>query len=268
MITTAAFRKIIYEHYRRYRRDLPWRHTIDPYHIMVSELMLQQTQVDRVVGKYISFIKKFPTIGSLARASLSAVLKAWQGLGYNRRAKYLHMAAGMVVTSLRGKFPRTIDELVTLPGIGVHTAGAICAYAFNQPVAYIETNIRSAYIYHFFPRAKQVTDAQLMPLVIRTLDERHPRRWYSALMDYGTWLKKNHGNAAQRSRHYTKQSRFEGSHRQVRGAIIRALATSRGLTTGELHQTIGLPVPRIRSALEQLISEGMVRLQQGQYRLA
>lgn len=268
MMTPIAFRKKVYAHYRQHRRDLPWRHTTDPYHIMVSELMLQQTQVDRVVEKYGLFIKKFPTVRSLARAPLSAVLKEWQGLGYNRRAQYVQLAARMVAKQYQGKFPRTIEGLVALPGIGVHTAGAICAYAFNEPIPYIETNIRSVYIHHFFPRAKAVTDNQLLPLVDRTMDRRHPRQWYSALMDYGTWLKKNYGNAARRSRHYTRQSRFEGSHRQVRGAIIRVLAGDQHLTSAQLSHALGFSEPRLRPALKQLVGEGMLRVQRGRFRIA
>ncbi|MFZ6035745.1 MAG: A/G-specific adenine glycosylase [Patescibacteria group bacterium] len=262
-MNSADFRKTVYAHYRRHRRDLPWRHTTNPYHIMVSEIMLQQTQVDRVIKKYKSFIKKFPTIRSLSRAPLSSVLKEWQGLGYNRRAKYVHMAARHISTQGTGRFPHTTDGLVSLPGIGVHTAGAICAYAFNQPVTYIETNIRTVFIHHFFPRRTQVSDAELLPVVLRTLDHRNPRRWYSALMDYGTWLKKEHGNAARRSRHYTRHSPFQGSHRQVRGGIIRQLTTGRAMTAAQLRRTLGVPLSRISRALEELQAEGLVTKRDG-----
>ncbi len=263
-MTPAAFRKIVYDHFRRSGRDLPWRYTTNPYHIMVSEIMLQQTQVDRVAEKYQSFIKRFPSITSLARARLSSVLKAWQGLGYNRRAKFLHQAAQQIVRQHGGRFPQTQDALVELPGIGEHTAAAIMAYAYDAPVVYIETNIRSVFIHHFFPTRKKVSDAALLPYVEKMLDRKHPRRWYSALMDYGTWLKREHGNASRRSRHYTRQLPFAGSVRQVRGAIIRELTQHRHLSTRSLPTRLGFPAGRVRPAVRQLVDEGMVR-QQGQY---
>lgn len=257
-MTPAAFRTLVYAHFRRHGRDLPWRHTTHPYRIMVSEIMLQQTQVDRVVGKYESFIKRFPTIQSLARARLASVLREWQGLGYNRRAKFLHQAARAIVREHGGTFPRTQAGLAALPGIGEHTAAAILAYAFDMPVVYIETNIRSVFIHHFFLKRKKVSDTELLPLVVIMLDQRHPRKWYSALMDYGTWLKKERGNASRRSRHYTRQSRFEGSHRQVRGAIIRELSQRGTLSRSALCTELSFPTERIRLAVADLEAEGMI----------
>ena len=118
MMTTAQFRRVVYSYYKREgRHTLPWRQTHDPYRVMVSELMLQQTQVPRVVPKYEAFIKRFPTIQSLARAELGSVLKLWQGLGYNRRAKMLHEAARAIVSHHHGVFPHTKEELLALPGV-------------------------------------------------------------------------------------------------------------------------------------------------------
>ncbi len=268
VMTAVQFRKKVYTQYRKNRRDLPWRHTTDPYRIMVSEIMLQQTQVDRVVDKYDAFLKRFPTVQSLSRARLSSVVKVWQGLGYNRRAKFLHQAARAVVHEHGGRFPHTIEVLSTLPGIGQHTAGAILAYAFNLPVVYIETNIRSVYIHHFFPKRRTVSDAELLPLIEKTLDRQHPRRWYSALMDYGTWLKKEHGNASRRSRHYTRQSRFEGSHRQVRGAIIRALSSTSRMSFEGLRRSTGIAAERLRPALDQLHRERMITRRGAYYTLS
>jgi A/G-specific adenine glycosylase len=186
--------------------------------------MLQQTQVHRVVPKFLEFISLFPDFPALAKAPLSEVLIAWQGLGYNRRAKYLHELAKAVVT--RGGLPDTQDELVKLPGIGKNTSGAILAYAFDQPVVYIETNIRTVYLHHFFADRFDVDDKELLPIIERTLDRDEPRAWYSALMDYGTFLKKQGLGRLDASKHYKKQSKFEGSVRQMRGAILRALADS------------------------------------------
>ena len=165
------------------RHDLPWRQDHDPYKILVSELMLQQTQVSRVVPKYQAFIMQYPTVKKLAKASLGDVLRLWQGLGYNRRAKFLLQCAQSVSGEYKGVFPTTYDEILKLPGIGPYTAAAICAFAYNQPVALIETNVRQVYIHHFFKRAEQVTDTQILEKVRRTLPTTQSRQWYAALMD-------------------------------------------------------------------------------------
>ncbi len=133
-------------------REMPWRAaeadgSFDPYKILVSELMLQQTQVARVVPKFTEFVAKFPTLEALANASLGDVLKAWQGLGYNRRAKYLHSAAQALISK---EAPWKCEDLVALAGVGPNTAGAVLAYAYNQPVLFVETNVRSVFIHHFF----------------------------------------------------------------------------------------------------------------------
>ncbi|HRZ86347.1 MAG TPA: A/G-specific adenine glycosylase [bacterium] len=253
----AAFRRSVYAHYARHRRPLPWRRTRDPYRIMVSELMLQQTQVDRVIPKYEAFIKLFPDVRSLARSPFGAVAAAWQGLGYNRRAKYLHDAARVVVSALRGTMPSTVEGLDSLPGIGAHTAAAICAYAYGQPVIYIETNIRSVFIHHFFSGERSVSDARILPLVERALDRKDPRRWYNALMDYGTALKERHGNPSRRSAHYARQSRFEGSLRQMRGAVMKILACKKAMTISVLSRALRNDA-RLPEAVAGLSRDGLV----------
>jgi A/G-specific adenine glycosylase len=186
----AAFRRTVLTHFKKEgRHTLPWRATTDPYSITVSEIMLQQTQAGRVVEKYRAFLKRFPTVQSLARAQLPAVLALWSGLGYNRRAKFLHQMAKTIVSELGGKFPRTADGLEALPGIGPYTARAICAFAYNQPVAFIETNIRTVFIHHFFSDTEKIPDATLLPIVEMVIDRKNPRQWYAALMDYGSSLK-------------------------------------------------------------------------------
>lgn len=154
------FVKTVWEHYQRHgRRSLPWRRTKNPYYILVSEIMLQQTQVDRVIPKYTSFLKQF-TVKRLSEASLGDVLREWQGLGYNRRAKLLHQCAIQIGNEYKGKFPKTHAELMKLPGIGHYTAGAIMAFAYNSPVPIIETNIRTVFIHHFFHDATDISDEQ------------------------------------------------------------------------------------------------------------
>ena len=197
---------------------MPWRKTRDPYKILVSELMLQQTQVDRVVPFYNKFIKRFPTAKKLAGAKLSSVLKAWQGLGYNRRAKYLHEAAKIIA---REGFTGQ-----KLPGVGPYTRGAVLAFAFNKPEVFIETNIRTVIFYHSnILQNTRMTDAELLPVVEELLkkSKMRPREFYAALMDYGAHLKKQGVKLNSYSKHYVKQSKFEGSARQLRGAILREL---------------------------------------------
>jgi len=251
--------------YRRHgRHSLPWRRlrlrkddTVDPYKIVVSEIMLQQTQVDRVIPKYTQFIQRFPNVRSLAQASLGDVLRVWQGLGYNRRAKMLHQCAKEVFERYKGTFPRAYEELVTLPGVGPYTAGAIMAFAFNEAVPLIETNVRTVFLHHFFKDKKEVTNTEILRLVERTLDRKNPRAWYAALMDYGTYVKRNIGNQNVRSRHYTKQSPFKGSNREVRGALLRSLSqTSKSLLM--LVRELPFDRDRIVEQVRVLTAEGLV----------
>lgn len=264
-MTDAEFREVVWQYWRENgRQGLPWRESPTPYNVVVSELMLQQTQVHRVIPKFSEFISLFPDFPALAKAPLSEVLIAWQGLGYNRRAKYLHELAKAVVA--RGGLPDTLDELVKLPGIGKNTAGAILAYAFDQPVVYIETNIRTVYLHHFFSDRFDVDDKELLPIIERTLDRDEPRVWYSALMDYGTYLKKQGLGRNNASKHYKKQSKFEGSVRQMRGAILRALV-GKSLTIDELEDMVSADT-RFELALGQLVEEKLVRYGDNRYNLA
>ena len=242
------------------RHDLPWRQTTDPYQILVSEIMLQQTQVTRVITKYEEFLNIFPSIETLAQASLSSVLSVWQGLGYNRRAKMLHECAKSVVTDLQGEWPRELHSLKQLPGIGAYTASALLAFAFNCATPLIETNVRTVYLYHFFNTKVGVGDSELMPIIEATLDTKNPRDWYYALMDYGSYLKQTVGNKNKQSKQYTKQSVFKGSDRQIRGAIIRTLSkTSSGVTLAYLtKQNIEHDNTRLNQQLLKLVSEKMV----------
>lgn len=241
------------------RHDLPWRATTDPYKIMVSEIMLQQTQAHRVIPYYQAFLKKFPTIKVLAKAPLSDVLRAWSGLGYNRRAKFLHQAARAVVEQHAATMPRKYEELLALPGVGEYTAKAIRVFAYNEPEVFIETNVRSVFIHHFFPKGRKVSDARLLPLIADALHARDPRTWYSALMDYGTYVKSMHPNPSRRSKHHTKQSAFKGSNRQLRGAIIRRLMDG-PLSEDVLRTFDAKHSYRIALVLKGLRDEGMIEM--------
>lgn len=237
---TRQFQKHILSWYRKNRRrdprasrraSLPWRHTRDPWRILVSEVMLQQTQVPRVVAKYPTFIRRFPTARALARASLREALAAWQGMGYNRRAVQLRELARTLVRERDGKVPASADELRRLPGIGPNTAGAIRAFAFNKRSVFIETNIRRVFLHHFFRRRRNVPDAEILRVVNRTLPQRNFREWYYALMDYGALALKNQLNPNRRSAHYVRQSAFRGSTREIRGAIVAALVQATSISS-------------------------------------
>lgn len=233
---------------------MPWRQDTRPYYVLVSELMLQQTQVDRVIPKFNAFIAAFPNEETLARSSLADVLKLWQGLGYNRRAKFLHEAAKKIIEL--GEFPSDEKGLLELPGVGKNTAGAILAYAYNQPSLFVETNVRTVYFHHFFTDGDIVDDTQVKKLLEQTIDHEHPREFYWALMDYGSWLKRQGSGRLQQSKHYKKQSPLRGSVREIRGLIVARLADG-DHTSEELARL--LPQDgRFDIALAGLIQDGLV----------
>ena len=264
----SAFRKLVYDQYRRIGREgLPWRETSDPYRIFVSEMMLQQTQVPRVLEKYGPFLEEFPDIRTLSRAPLRDLLRSWSGLGYNRRALNLRSAALEMVRRFGGRVPRDRGDLLTLPGVGRATAGAVRAFAFGEAEPFVETNIRTVFLYHFFPDEERVPDANILRLVERTLDYDDPRSWYYALMDYGVWLKKRYPNPSRRSAHHARQGRFEGSHREARGRIVRALTES-PLDGKGLEGRTGLDPGRLAHNLARLIDEGFVVREGGKYLIA
>lgn len=265
-----AFQRFIRRFYTQYgRHQLPWRLTTDPYAITVSEIMLQQTQVARVIEYFKRFMTQFPDWESLAKAPESAVIRAWQGLGYNRRGLFLQRAAREVIKQFNGQLPSSYDELTSLPGIGPYTATAIQAFAFNSPSIVIETNVRTVFLHHFFPTSEAVSDAQLKGLISLTMDQKHPRAWYAALMDYGTYLKSILPNPSRRSRHYTRQSPLRGSNREVRGQILTYFSTHDAATVQQLSEALLFNTERVQPALAQLVSEGFLRFHPGSriYRL-
>jgi len=257
--TVRSFRKRIYDYYHKSgRHTLPWRRTRVPYHILVSEIMLQQTQVERVIPKYKLFLKKFPSLRSVARTPLTEIISVWQGLGYNRRAVYLKQSANHIVSHYAGRVPQSHQTLEKLPGIGSATASAIVTFAFNQPVVFIETNIRAVFIHTFFNKKDQVNDNEILPIIERTLDYENPREWYYALMDYGVHLKRKNAVKNNRSFHYTKQSKFEGSVRQVRGEIIRLLSKNGRLTKLQIKRNILSTQHNIDVIIDDLQKDGLI----------
>jgi A/G-specific adenine glycosylase len=265
------FQEQVWDYYKEHGRgSLPWRQPevdggLDSYKIMVSEIMLQQTQVNRVIPKYQDFLATFPNIQILAQASFSDVLKVWSGLGYNRRAKFMLDAAKIISKDYKGLLPQSRDELIKLPGIGLNTAAAILVYAFNQSQVFIETNIRTVFIHHFFADEDRVSDKELLPYIQKSLDAEHPREWYWALMDYGSYLKSVMPNPSRRSKHHTRQSVFEGSLRQLRARILRLLLEGK-----KTEEEIGTEMKdeRTGDALKSLAKDGLISFKNKHYYLA
>jgi len=260
MAPSAAFRAAITEYYEASGRDLPWRRTRNPYRILVSEIMLQQTQVERVQTFYEKFIKRFPDFFVLAKSKKSDVLRMWQGLGYNRRALALREIAKIVVKKYSGKLPRKREALESLPGVGPYTAGAVRAFAFNKPGIFVETNIRRIFIHFFFTGRRNVHDREILPIIEKTLDRENPREWYFSLMDYGAMLgAKTKANPNRRSAHYAKQSKFSGSDREIRGKILRFMLNRKRVRMENLEQIIPQPKERIVKIVTALSREGFLR---------
>jgi len=261
------FQAEVWRYYRLHRRNFPWRETRDPYRILVSEVMLQQTQVERALGKYCLFLKKFPSFARLAKANLREILTIWQGLGYNRRPLYLKKIAHSVEENYGGRLPQDPELLVKLPGIGRVTAGAICAFAWNKPAVFIETNIRRAFIHGFFPKKSRVRDIEIMKCAARALDRKNPREWHYALMDYGAMLGSLKENPNTRSAHYVRQSPFRGSARELRGKIVKLFTRSPSYTLLELAKALEKPPSLIERTLGGLIKEEFITRQGKRYLL-
>lgn len=258
-VEIERFRNTISDYYQSHGRKLPWRNTRKPYHILVSEIMLQQTQVERVLGKYKQFLSAFPDFASLALAPLRDVLSVWQGMGYNRRAIALKCIAVEVTTYYNGILPSSEELLLRLPGIGKATASSIAAFAFNKPSVFIETNIRRVFIHFFFNDRENIRDADILPIVEKTLDTANPREWYYALMDYGSLLKKTIQNPNRKSTHYKRQESFEGSRRQLRGKMLREILSNPSVTESSLVKQTRQSPETISEVLRQLQKEGFIK---------
>lgn len=253
------FKKIIWNYYTTQGRLFDWRHVDDPYKVFISEVMLQQTQTVRVAQKYPLFIEAFPNFKILADAPLKEVLLQWQGLGYNRRGMYLQRAAQTIIQEHAGILPNDPEVLIKLPGIGKATAASICAFAFNSPTIFIETNIRAVFIHFFFANKDSVHDQEIMPLLEESLDKEYSRDWYYALMDYGVMLKKTLVNPSRKSKHHAKQSKFEGSDRQIRGMILRILTQQQAPILSEvLIALTKKDSVRVSKIIDQMVKDKLV----------
>jgi A/G-specific adenine glycosylase len=263
-----AFRTLVYRYYDAYGRDFPWRSTSIPYRILVSEIMLQQTQVDRVVKKYELFVERFPDIDALDRAPLDEVLGVWKGLGYNRRCLSLKRSAALIMKEYEGVLPDTLKELMKLPGVGPATASGILCFAYGKPALYLETNIRTLFIHLFFSGCDSVHDREILPMLEQTLDRQDPRAWYFALMDYGAMLKREVGNLSTKSSLYVKQPPFEGSNRQLRGRILELLLNNSCLTSEQLTASLREDPVRVAKIIAGLECEGFIVKDGQNYRIS
>ncbi len=261
----TEFQSQLLQWYKKNKRDnLPWRFTrarpVSAYEILVSEIMLQQTQVSRVLDKFPKFLRAFPTVNHLAIAPLDKVLKEWQGMGYNRRGLYLKQCAQEIVKRFDGSVPMDPLILKTLPGIGPYTAGAVSCFAFNTPTVFLDTNIRKFFIHHFFPSApdvnKKISDAEILPIAEKLFYKKNPRVWNYALMDYGALVLSGKSNLLSRAKTYHKQSAFLGSSRFFRSQIVQYLLMHKKAHLNELQKTS----PRdISPILFLLCKEGLIQ---------
>lgn len=272
----AAFVERVREEGTRLYRDLPWRNTRDPYAIWISEVMLQQTQVARVLTRWKRFMGRFPSVDALAAAAVSDVVDEWQGMGYNRRALALKRAADICSAENGGMLPTGVEALRALPGIGDATAAGITAFSADAPCVYIETNVRAVFIHEFFPESDRVTDRELRPLVERACPDEDVRGWYYALLDVGARLKKTHANPSRKAAAYTRQSAFEGSRRQKRAWVLREVMARPGISTAEVHRSLDaaelaagrdrVPGEELDSILAALSKEGFFSFTDGGWR--
>jgi A/G-specific adenine glycosylase len=269
-----AFRAEVYSFYEKFGRMFPWRENPTPWGVMVSEFMLQQTQTERVAPYYERWMRRWDSPAALAADPLSDALAEWVGLGYNRRCRFLKECARVIAEDYGGSVPSDAAILQSLPGIGAYTAGAIACFAYNKPAVFIETNIRSAAIHYFFPHPPngetpaKIPDRALLPALEAALDRRNPRVWHWALMDYGAALKKSQPNPSRRSAHYAKQSAFEGSLRQIRGRVIKALAEKGALSATDLLVDASCKESELYRALDSLQKDSLVRESGGSYSIS
>lgn len=257
-----TFQREVFDWFREHGRDLPWRHTRDPYRILVSEIMLQQTQVERVIPKYAAFLREFDSVSDLARATTAQVLRAWRGLGYNRRALYLHRAAQEVHTRYAGTFPCDLEALEALPGVGRYTARAVACFAFGAQVAVVDTNVRRVLTELADPnREREFSPREVEALADSVLPPGRAWEWNQALMDYGAMVVPR--RPALPSTHSSRGPRFEHTNRFWRGRIVDVLRDTEGdVAIPELFYALpndGRDEQRVRSLVRALHEEGMIQ---------
>jgi A/G-specific adenine glycosylase len=265
-VDIAEFRTLVLTHYEKSGRVFPWRGA-EPWGVMVSEFMLQQTQTMRVIPYYGRWMKRWPNPKALAEASMEEALREWSGLGYNRRCKFLKNSAALIASEMGGMVPDTPALLLPLPGVGPYIAGAVSCFAYNYPAVFIETNIRSAVIHFFFPDRRDVRDDEITPILEAALLRENPRLWYYALMDYGAALKKLVPNPGRRSAAYVRQSPFAGSFREARGKVLRTLVSAGPLYAEKIGAASGLDDGELYRVLDVLEKESMVAEEGGKYRI-
>ena len=249
------FQKLINSWYREYRRDLPWRNTFDAYSILVSEIMLQQTQVSRVLNYYDKFLKTYPTFSALATADNKTLFDLWSGLGYWKRALNLKKIAEIVEEKYEGVLPREINILKTLPGIGEYTSAALLCFIYNYPVAFIETNIRKVIKHFFFKDEEFVSDKEIYKIAELTLDRNNPREWNYALMDYGSsqFKKNNTGKTF-------KRESFANSNRYYRGELIRFINLNGEVSISEIRKLLNnMSQDKITNSRLNIILDSLVK---------
>lgn len=257
--TKVQFHQKIFSWWDENRRTFPWRETTDPYLIMVSEIMLQQTQASQVSSKYSEFVEKFPTAKKLAIASKADILTIWSGLGYNRRALWLQEAARTI--SELGDFPQTPEELIKLKGIGAYAARSILIFAFNFDIATVDTNIRRILIAENFAY-EETSEKQLFEIATELLPLGKSRDWHNALMDYGaTFLTSRKAGISPTSKHIC----FKGSDREKRGQILKFVLENKEASISDLRKLLRTNKAHLDAILEKMIKEGLLTKTEGNY---
>ena len=256
------FQQKIFSFYQQNKRSLPWRETTDPYKILLSELMLQQTQVSRVVSYYEQWIARWPTLEALASASRAEVLKAWMGLGYNTRAVHLHKAAQKIVAEYEGDVNAAMKQYTEVPGVGRYTAHAVQIFSTNADLVTVDTNIRRIFIAEFH-LPEDLSAQELWKIAAQCLPRGRSREWHNALMDYGALQQTAKKTGI---RPVSQQSSFEGSDRQIRAAVLRFLLS--GPSSFEIiHQTLGGEQMRLRKILDKMVDEELLVQQDKRYQV-
>jgi A/G-specific adenine glycosylase len=279
-----SFQKTILDWYKENQRDLPWRKTRHPYHIMVSEIMLQQTQVNRVIIKFEEWLIRFPTVEALAESPVADVLQYWSGLGYNRRALNLKRAAEAIVTEHKGIFPQDEMLLLKLPGIGPYTSRAILCFAFDKQVAVVDTNVKKVILTQILKpknetvspfislrdapiqETKPLSEKDFQVIAEQLLPHGHAYDWNQALMDYASHVLKKEKIPI------PKQSKFAGSRRQFRGRILKVLLEKKTVALDEIGPMIkddytDTDKEWLTKLLDELTREGFIEIKDTKVKL-